>query len=78
MIDEKQVDGKQKDQPVKDGFWPKRVLWCSDPEWKSKNTIDYYCDTLTLLKNGDDAHALELKVGGSVVRMQINNPWKYL
>lgn len=56
----------------------KRILWCSEPEWKTKQAIDYYADTLTLLHDGDDNHCLELNVGGAVTRMKITSPWKYI
>lgn len=59
-------------------FSVKRILWCSEPGWQTKETIDYYADTLKMLCDGDDNHCLELKVGGTVTRMPITNPWKYV
>lgn len=56
----------------------KRLLWASEPDWKTKEAIDYYADTLTLLHDRDDNHCLELKVGGAVARLPIKNPWKYV
>lgn len=75
MIDEKSPEACL---PKTDRFMPKRLLWCSTPNWESMETTDYYADTLWLLRDGDDNHCLELKVGGHVCRMEIKNPWKYI
>lgn len=61
-----------------DKYRVKRILWCSEPDWKTKPAIDYYADTLTLLCDGDDNHCLELNVSGTVIRLPIKNPWKYV
>ena len=66
------------EQACEETFRKKRLLWCSEPGWQNKETIDYYADTLYLLCNGDDEHCLELNVSGSVVRMPVTNPWKYI
>lgn len=75
----KSYDEDVKDsQPRQETFRKKRLLWCSEPEWQVKQTIDHYADTLYLLCDGDDRHCLELNVGGTVTRMMIKNPWIYV
>lgn len=63
-----------------DNFRKKRTLWSSDPRWEFKleDEVDHGADTLSVLCDGDNNHCLELKVDGTVTRMPIKTPWKYV
>lgn len=72
------ISADKEPQAGEETFRQKRLLWCSEPGWEAKSVIDYYADTLYMLCDGDDNHCLELTVSGSVTRMTIKNPWKYI
>ena len=66
------------EQPVQERIYAKRTLWCSQPGWERMETLDYHADKLTMLHIDDGQFALELKVGGRVVRLPVINTDKYV